>query len=106
MGNNTELRKGFKLMRINIQKMSLVGHNLINRKYKTKKGISIKRYLRWYKNVGLGIKTPESAIQSTYIDKKCPFTGNMSIRGRTFLGVVKSTKMYRAIVVRRNYFHY
>ncbi|KAK7821274.1 40s ribosomal protein s11-1 [Quercus suber] len=49
---------------------------------------------RYWKNVGLGIKTPREAIDGhitkmcrfdfagTYIDKKCPFTGNVSIRGR------------------------
>lgn len=71
-----------------------------------------------------------------YVDKKCPFTGNVSIRGRilsgalmqltiprcspqqssvadpalhaacTTTGVVKSTKMNRTIVVRRDYLHY
>jgi small subunit ribosomal protein S11e len=38
--------------------------------------------VRYYKNVGLGFKTPKEAIEGTYIDKKCPFTGNVSIRGR------------------------
>lgn len=42
----------------------------------------------------------------TYIDKKCPFTGNVSIRGRILTGIVKSTKMNRTIVVRRDYLHY
>merc|ERR1719160_2379983 len=59
---------------------------------------------RWHKNVGLGFKTPKSAIEGTYIDKKCPFTGNVSIRGRILTGTVKSTKMHRTVVVRRNYF--
>lgn len=36
-----------------------------------------------------------------YIDKKCPFTGNVSIRGRIMTGVVKSTKMTRTIIVKR-----
>jgi len=27
------------------------------------------------------------------VDKKCPFTGNVSIRGRISSGVVKSTKV-------------
>lgn len=36
-----------------------------------------------------------------YIDKKCPFTGNVSIRGRIMTGVVKSTKMNRTIIVKR-----
>jgi hypothetical protein len=48
---------------------------------------------RWYKSVGLGFKTPKEAIEGNYIDKKCPFTGNVSIRGRILTGVVKSTKV-------------
>ena len=43
---------------------------------KTLKGV------RYFKNVGLGFKTPKEASEGTYIDKKCPFTGNVSIRGR------------------------
>ena len=46
------------------------------------------------------------AIEGTYIDKKCPFTGNVSIRGRILTGVVKSMKMKRTIVIRRDYLHY
>ena len=42
----------------------------------------------------------------TYIDKKCPFTGNVSIRGRILTGVVKSTKMKRTIIIRMDYLHY
>jgi small subunit ribosomal protein S11e len=39
-----------------------------------------KEKLPWYyKNIGLGFKTPKEAIKDTYIDKKCPFTGNVSI---------------------------
>ena len=38
--------------------------------------------LRWYKNIGLGFKTPKEAIEGNYIDKKCPFTSDVSIRGR------------------------
>eukprot|EP00877_Chromochloris_zofingiensis_P012080 jgi/Chrzof1/7125/Cz02g12020.t1 len=40
--------------------------------------------LRYYKNVGLGFKTPREAIE----------------------GTVRSTKMNRTIVVRRDYLHY
>ena len=40
------------------------------------------------------------------MDKKCPFTGNVSIRGRILTGVVKSMKMKRTIVIRRDYLHY
>ena len=44
--------------------------------------------------------------QGTYIDKKCPFTGNVSIRGRILKGIVVSTKMARTIVIRRDYLQY
>jgi len=63
-------------------------------------------YRRYWRNVGLGFKTPKEAIEGTYIDKKCPFTGNVSIRGRILKGVVKSAKMKRTIIVRRDYLHY
>mmetsp|Transcript_16130 Transcript_16130/g.45181 ORF Transcript_16130/g.45181 Transcript_16130/m.45181 type:complete len:176 (+) Transcript_16130:53-580(+) len=62
--------------------------------------------MRFIKNVGLGIKTPDTAIEGNYVDKKCPFTGNVSIRGRILTGIVRSTKMNRTIVVRRDYLHY
>lgn len=80
---------------------------------------------RWYKDVGLGFKTPSEAINGTYIgisyfylkyedgqinslisDKKCPFTGDVSIRGRILTGKVVSTKMTRTIIIRRDYLHY
>ncbi|XP_059072582.1 small ribosomal subunit protein uS17 isoform X1 [Cryptomeria japonica] len=61
---------------------------------------------RFWKNVGLGFKTPKEAIQGTYIDKKCPFTGNVSIRGRILTGTCHSAKMNRTIIVRRNYLHF
>ena len=40
------------------------------------------------------------------MDKKCPFTGNVSIRGRILKGVVKSTKMTRTIIVKRDYLRF
>ena len=61
---------------------------------------------RWYKEVGLGFKTPKEAIEGHYIDKKCPFTGDVSIRGRILTGTVISAKMRRTIVIRREYLHY
>ena len=61
---------------------------------------------RWTKNVGLGIKTPREAIEGTYIDKKCPFTGDVSIRGRLLRGTVRSMKMKRTLTIRRDYLHY
>jgi len=39
-------------------------------------------------------------------DKKCPFTGDVSIRGRILTGKVVSTKMTRTIIIRRDYLHY
>ena len=30
---------------------------------------------RYYKQIGLGIKTPRTAIDGTFVDKKCPWTG-------------------------------
>ncbi|KAJ0672761.1 putative ribosomal protein S17/S11 [Helianthus annuus] len=93
---------------------------------------------RFWKNIGLGFKTPREAIEDvlyalvtvirdeiklcrkgfyivgrcicfrlrTYIDKKCPFTGDVSIRGRILAGTCHSAKMVRTIIVRRDYLHY
>ncbi|XP_004707454.1 40S ribosomal protein S11-like [Echinops telfairi] len=61
---------------------------------------------RYYKNIGLGCKTPKEAIEGTYTDKKCPFTDNISIRGRILSGVVTKMKMQRTIVICRDYLHY
>lgn len=61
---------------------------------------------RYYKNIGMGYKVPETAINGTYIDKKCPFTGDVSIRGRIFKGEVLKMKQERTIVVVKRYFHY
>merc|ERR1711946_62683 len=71
-----------------------------------RKGTKSKKTLRYHRSVGLGFKTPREAIEGTYIDKKCPFTGNVSIRGRILSGVVMKMKMQRTCVVRRDYLHY
>lgn len=75
----------------------------LNSKAIREKGGKAKRHLR---KVGLGFKTPREAIEGTYIDKKCPFTGNISIRGRILTGVVQKMKMQRTITIRRDYLHY
>merc|ERR1712224_918003 len=56
--------------------------------------------------VGLGFRTPKTAIEGSYIDKKCPFTGLVSIRGRILTGTVVSTKMHRTAIIRREYLHF
>merc|ERR1712048_1076216 len=38
-----------------------------------------KRASRYHKSVGLGFKTPKAAIEGNYVDKKCPFTSNVSV---------------------------
>lgn len=45
----------------------------------------------------------EIRADEPFIDKKCPMTGTVSLRGRVLRGVVISTKMRRTIVVRRDY---
>merc|ERR1712032_315837 len=70
---------------------------------KKAKGI---RDTRYYKSVGLGIKTPRTAIEGTYVDKKCPWTGSVNIRGKLITGVIKTTKMKNTIIIRKDYLHY
>ncbi|CAG5123686.1 unnamed protein product [Candidula unifasciata] len=65
-----------------------------------------KKNLRFVQSVGLGFKTPREAIDGTYIDKKCSFTGNVSIRGCILSGRVQKMKTTRTIVIRREYLHY
>lgn len=60
-----------------------------------------------YSNViNLGFKAPKEAIEGDYIDKKCPFTSGISIRGKIYKGLVLSNKMHRTIIIRRDYLHY
>ena len=66
----------------------------------------ISQGMRYYKSIGLGFKTPKEAIEGSYVDKKCPFTGNVSIRGRILKAMVISTKMKRTVVIRRDYLQY
>ena len=69
-------------------------------------GQKSKKGMRYYKSIGLGFKTPKNAIEGSYVDKKCPFTGNVSIRGRILKAMVISNKMKRTVVVRRDYLQY
>ena len=74
-----------------------------SKRYIGKKG---KKTARYWRSVGLSFPTPKDAKEGRYVDKKCPFTGNVSIRGRILKGMCISTKMKNTIVIRRNYLHY
>merc|ERR1719436_110463 len=75
-----------------------------NEQTKAKKG---RKGLRYSKKIGLGFATPDEAKHGFYVDKKCPFTSKVSIRGRLFKGMVISAgKMKNTIVVRKHYLHY
>merc|ERR1719150_1420325 len=78
----------------------------LNKKRALASGKVSQKKLRYHKSIGLGFKTPREAIDGTYIDKKCPFTGNVNIRGRILTGRVLKMKMMRTIVIRREYLHY
>merc|ERR1712179_339990 len=69
----------------------------------SRKGGLKKSEARWVTNPGLGFKIPRDA---RYVDKKCPFTGKCSIRGRILTGVITKLKMNRTCVIRRDYLHY
>ncbi|KAK1417584.1 hypothetical protein QVD17_26714 [Tagetes erecta] len=61
---------------------------------------------RWKQLMSFHQLTDLDYILGTYIDKKCPFTGDVSIRGRILAGTCHSAKMVRTIIVRRDYLHY
>ena len=50
------------------------------------------------KNVGMGIRTPDKRCE----DKKCPFHGEIKLRGRTFIGTVISAKMQKTATIEWN----
>ncbi len=50
----------------------------------------------------LGISPPENKCE----DKKCPFHGDVRVRGSVFEGVVVSDKMKNTVIVMREYLHY
>eukprot|EP00917_Polyrhabdina_sp_WS-2016_P007004 GHVP01015571.1.p1 GENE.GHVP01015571.1~~GHVP01015571.1.p1 ORF type:complete len:154 (-),score=25.01 GHVP01015571.1:39-500(-) len=61
---------------------------------------------RWHKKIGFGIETPKEASEGNYIDKKCPFTSDVVIRGFLLTGKIVSMKMDKTIIVRRDYLHF
>lgn len=78
--------------------------SVYNNPYEIAKGNKTPR--RHYKNIGMGYETPQTAISGTYIDKKCPFTSDVSIRGFIFKGEVVSLKQEKTAVVVKRYLHY
>ncbi|KAB7506570.1 40S ribosomal protein S11 [Armadillidium nasatum] len=95
---------GFKAPRENEKSFQKQGtYKVASKLSKKSEKAKTKRYIR---KVGLGFKVPKEAVEGTYIDKKCPFTGNVSIRGRILTGIVLKMKMNRTIVIRRDYLHY
>ncbi|XP_032128387.1 40S ribosomal protein S11-like [Sapajus apella] len=60
---------------------------------------------QYYKNIGLGFKTLKAATEVTCINKKCSFTGHVSIRGRILSGMVTKMRMQRTTVICRDYLH-
>jgi small subunit ribosomal protein S11e len=56
-------------------------HIFLNSKTQSGKSKRVGKGRRFYKDVGLGFRTPKTAIEGSYIDKKCPFVGLVSIRG-------------------------
>merc|ERR1719161_1201457 len=81
------------------------------------KGFHGKYGVRWYKNIGLGFKTPcldisadtARARANSKVDNKCPFMGDVNIRGHILRGEVDgcaSGSHDKCIVIKRTYFHY
>ncbi|OBS74092.1 hypothetical protein A6R68_15370, partial [Neotoma lepida] len=68
-----------------------------NKKYVLLGEIGKEKLPQYYKNIGLGFKMPKEVIEGTYKDKKCSFTGNISIRGRILFGVLTKMKMQRTL---------
>lgn len=77
---------------------------IYNNPYLTSKGS--KKFNRAYKEVGYGIPTPITAIDNSYVDKKCPFTSDITVRGAIIKGEVVSLKQQKTAVVLKKYLHY
>lgn len=54
------------------------------------------------KDIGVGLKAPETACD----DPKCPWHGRLSVRGRVFEGIVKSTKSHNTAIIEMGYHRY
>ena len=54
------------------------------------------------KGIGIVLEIPKQKCN----DVKCPFHGNLSVRGRKFTGIVVSTKMRKTAVIEFNRLHF
>ena len=54
------------------------------------------------KDIGIALEIPKQKCN----DVKCPFHGNLSVRGRKFTGIVVSTKMRKTAVIEFNRLHF
>lgn len=54
------------------------------------------------RNIGIDITPPTKICQ----DKRCPFHGRLSVRGKILEGVVVSSKAQKTAIVERHYLHY
>jgi small subunit ribosomal protein S17 len=53
------------------------------------------------KSIGIPVKPPEQGCD----EKNCAWHGNLPVRGRTFRGIVKSSKARRTVIVEWGYTH-
>jgi len=61
-----------------------------------------KKAKKYVRDIGLGINPPEKTCN----DPKCPWHGNLKVRGQTFIGKVVSDKSSKTVVVEWNYNFY
>ncbi|KAF7702894.1 40S ribosomal protein S11-B [Cucumispora dikerogammari] len=75
-------------------------HGIYNNPYK-----KTEKPKRFYRTID-GFITPLTAINGTYIDKKCPFTGTVRLTGKLTKASVVSIKQPTTISVMKTRLHY
>ena len=54
------------------------------------------------RDIGIDVTPPKATCN----DPKCPFHGNLKIRGKILQGLVVSTRAQKTAIIERNYLHY
>lgn len=54
------------------------------------------------RNIGIDVAKPKKACE----DPKCPFHGQLSVRGKVFVGMVVNDKAAKTVIVRWDYSRY